>query len=565
MKNHVDGGEAIVEAFRNMGVDYVFSSPGSEWSPVWEAMSRQTIEGRPGPAFLDCWHENVAVDMALGYTAYTGRMQAVLLHAGVGLMHGAMAIMSADKVEAPMLVLSGESVTFGDDPDIAIEPQFYAGVSEGGAHRFIAPVVKYATQVASHATLYHTIVRSGEMAQRTPQGPVYVNVAMEAMLHDWRRPDALAKIAPAPRTQALDADVAAVADLLRTAHNPVIVTETAGRDPAAFEALVALADALALPVINARSSYFANFPHDHPMWQGYNDLAACEDSDLILLVNARTPFNPPSRRPGTGDIVYVGEYPHKHHLAYQALHADRYLEGDCAAALRALLAAARPAPQDADKIAARRARWSASSQDLRARLAAQRAQALAGEAIDAVALAAVAAKLLPQDAIVCDETITHMPVMRPHLPLNAPRSFFRVTGGALGQGVAAALGAKLAAPERPVVLFVGDGSFLYNPIVQALGASKAHGLPIVIVVCDNRRYEAMRKGHVLYYAGGAADSTRFHHGVEIEGPDYHELGRSFGMAGEKVARLAELEPAFARALAEAQAGRTAILNVQLVK
>jgi acetolactate synthase-1/2/3 large subunit len=565
MNHHDDGGEALLEAFRNLRIDYVFSSPGSEWSPVWEAMSRQTLEGRPGPAFLDCWHENVAVDMALGYAAYTGRMQAVLLHAGVGLMHGAMAIMSADKIETPMLVMSGESVTFGDDPAIAIEPQFYAGVSEGGAQRFIAPVVKYATQVVSHATLYHTVARAGEMAQRVPQGPVYVNVAMEALLHAWSRPATLAPIPPAPRMQALDADIAAVADLLRKAQNPVVVTETAGRDPAAFEALVALCDALALPVMNARSSYFSNFPHDHPMWQGYNDLAPCEEADLILLVNVRTPFSPPSRRPGRGAIVCMGEYPHKHHLAYQALHADHYLEGDCATALRALLAAARPHANEAQTIAARRARWSAAHDSLRARLAAQRAQSLAAPDIDAVALAAVAAKLLPADAIVCDETITHMPAMRPHLPLNAPRSFFRVTGGALGQGIAAALGAKLAAPERPVVLFIGDGSFLYNPIVQALGASKAHKLPIVIVVCDNRRYEAMRKGHVLYYAGGAAETSRHHHGVEIEGPEYHELGRSFGMAGEKAERLADLEPAFARALAQAKGGRTAILNVQLVK
>ena len=79
MKNFNDGGEAILQAFRNLGVDYILSSPGSEWSPVWEAMSRQTLAGAPGPSFIDCWHETLAVDMALGYTGYTGRMQAVLL------------------------------------------------------------------------------------------------------------------------------------------------------------------------------------------------------------------------------------------------------------------------------------------------------------------------------------------------------------------------------------------------------------------------------------------------------------------------------------------------------
>lgn len=106
-RNFHDGGEAIVEAFRNMGVDYIMSSPGSEWSPVWEAMARQTVEKNAGPKFIDCWHETVAVDMALGYTAYTGKPQAVLIHAGVGLMHGSMAMLWATQQEIPMLVMSG--------------------------------------------------------------------------------------------------------------------------------------------------------------------------------------------------------------------------------------------------------------------------------------------------------------------------------------------------------------------------------------------------------------------------------------------------------------------------
>src|ERR1700726_4886276 len=81
MKNYLDGGEAIVEAFRKLKVDYIMSSPGSEWSPVWEALTRQTVEKRPGPKFIESWHEPLAVNMASGYTAITGRPQAVLLHA----------------------------------------------------------------------------------------------------------------------------------------------------------------------------------------------------------------------------------------------------------------------------------------------------------------------------------------------------------------------------------------------------------------------------------------------------------------------------------------------------
>src|SRR5262249_4857556 len=82
MKNYLDGGEAILEAFRKLKIDYIMSSPGSEWSPIWEALARQKLDNKAGPAFVESWHETLAVNMATGYTLMTGRPQAVLLHAG---------------------------------------------------------------------------------------------------------------------------------------------------------------------------------------------------------------------------------------------------------------------------------------------------------------------------------------------------------------------------------------------------------------------------------------------------------------------------------------------------
>jgi len=115
------------------------------------------------------------------------------------------------------------------------------------------------------------------------------------------------------------------------------------------------------------------------------------------------------------------------------------------------------------------------------------------------------------------------------------------------------------------VLFVGDGSFLYNPIIQALGASKAYDLPIMIVVCNNKRYEAMRKGHVLYYPEGAAETSKVHYGVNIEAPDFENLGMHFDFFGAKASTQDELRAAFKDALAALQNGRTAILNVSLIR
>ena len=108
----LDGGEAILQGCRDLGIEYIFSSPGSDWGSVWEALARQQVNKVAGPKFVSCAHETLAVDLAAGYTGMTGKMQAVLLHAGVGLMQGSMGIYGARLNDVPMVILSGESMTF---------------------------------------------------------------------------------------------------------------------------------------------------------------------------------------------------------------------------------------------------------------------------------------------------------------------------------------------------------------------------------------------------------------------------------------------------------------------
>ena len=164
MKNYQDGGEAILEAFRRLGADYVISSPGSEWASIWEALARQKRDKLGGPAYIDSGHESIAVNMATAYTKITGRMQIVLLHAGAGIMQGTMAIDAAGAMETPLVVISGEVLGYGEG-DFDPGSQWYRNLSvPGGTQRLIEPAVKWSQQVASIDTLHETIVRAGEMA-----------------------------------------------------------------------------------------------------------------------------------------------------------------------------------------------------------------------------------------------------------------------------------------------------------------------------------------------------------------------------------------------------------------
>ena len=560
MKNYLDGGEAILEAFRKLKVDYIMSSPGSEWSPVWEALARQQLENRAGPTFLESWHETLAVNMAGGYTLITGRPQAVLLHAGVGVLQGSMGIHGALQNEVPMVIMSGESQTLGEDPDLDIEQQWYGGLSVGGIERFVEPFAKWARAVTSPYTLYESVIPAGEMAQRVPKGPIYLNVPLEHMLHDWTPPETAREVPAAPTLQPRPQDIEKIAELVHDAKSPVIVTETAGRDPKAFSALQEFADLLAIPVINGRVNAYANFPTNHPLYLGTGRYKALDDTDLVLLVGARAPWYPPRRRPTRGKIVAIHDHPLKEHMVYQNLHADFYLEGDIAESLTLLSAAAKSMKVETGTVKARRQRWTREHQDYVAALRAEREKAQNGSAIDPLSLLGVLGETMPANTIYVDETITHSPLIRQHLPQTTPQSFFRGSGG-LGQGIGTALGIKLAAPERPVALLIGDGSFLYNPIVQALGASKRHDLPIMIIILNNKKYEAMRKGHIHHYPDGVSANKDMHFGVTIDGPEYEKLGSHFGFHGERVEYRAELDLALQSALAATQEGRTAILNV----
>ncbi|HJU22672.1 MAG TPA: thiamine pyrophosphate-binding protein, partial [Casimicrobiaceae bacterium] len=210
-----DGGEAILQGCRNLGVDYVFSSPGSDWCSVWEAFGRQQLQGVPGPKYLGCWHELLAVDLAAGYAAMTGRMQAVLLHAGVGLLQGAMALYGARIAELPMLVMSGESTSFGLGQTFEPGAQWYNNHNvAGGLHALVHPLFKWAHRVGNASILYESVLRAGQIATSLPVGPVYLDIPLEVMAAPWEPPPHTRNVPPTPRLRPSIADAEQIAHIL---------------------------------------------------------------------------------------------------------------------------------------------------------------------------------------------------------------------------------------------------------------------------------------------------------------------------------------------------------------
>ncbi|MDP6692089.1 MAG: thiamine pyrophosphate-binding protein [Alphaproteobacteria bacterium] len=561
MSNQPDCGEAVLEALRRLSVDYIIASPGSEWAPVWEALARQELGDGRGPDYIDCWHETLAVNMAMGYTLVTGRMQAVLLHAGSGLLQGSMGIHGAMMAEIPMVVMSGESLTYGEDPDVEPGAQWLRNLSiVGGPQALLAPIVKWSNQATSAGTIYEMVVRSGEMAQRDPQGPTYLNVPVETMAEQWSPPSFTRQAPPAPKTMSPPEDVKDVAEQLVASAHPLVATEAAGRDPEAFEALVELCDLLAVPVIESAGTVRANFPKDHPMYQGTDIAPFMADTDFALLVKNRAPWYPPGRRPPKARVVALDESPHRTHMVYQSLQADQYLEGHVASTLRQLSEEVGAIGVDSGLVGERRERLAATHEEREKQNRAKEQAAKDASPIDPLWLCGALRQVMPDDVVYVNEIVLHSGVVRDHVPWTRPQSYFGI-GGGLGQGLGVALGVKLASPDRPVVALMGDGSFLYNPVVQSLGASRDSELPILIIVFNNGKYAAMQGMHLKMYPKGTAVDTDTFHGTFINAPDFVKVAESFGAYGERVEDPEAIEQALKNGLKAVNEGRSAIIDV----
>lgn len=561
----LDGGEALLQACRDIGADYIFSSPGSEWAPVWEALARAKRDGIDSPAYYDLTHETLAVGMATGYTVVSGRPQVVLLHAAAGLLQGANAIHGALLAGASMVVCSGESTGYGDAAGPDPGSQWYRNLSiVGGPQQIATPFTKWSNEAADVGVVRGMVARAAEIAAAAPAGPVYVNVPVEVLLAEWT-PIGGHALAPRAHVVASDEDLAAAMDMLRDARRPVIITEAGGRTPEQFESLVAFAEALGAPVVEPQSAICSNFPRSHPLHAGGDAASVAKDADLVVLVNCRAPWYPPSAAPQNAKTLVIDEVAQRPHIAYQILNADRYVGGETAAALNEL--AQRLAGEGIARTATATERVqvvsSAHTEADAVRLAAEAKAATALDLVDPIALVAALREAIPADAIVVDETITHSRLVAQHLAAETAGRYHYVQGG-LGQGTGVALGVKLAVSERMVVLTIGDGALLYNPYVQALMAAKTLGLPLLVVVFTNDLYLSMKFNHLRAYPKGAAVETQTFYGVSLDGqPDPTEIAEACGVFGRRVETVGELDKALEQCVAKVAQGESAVLTVHV--
>jgi acetolactate synthase-1/2/3 large subunit len=561
------GAEALLRVLRRMGVERIFASPGSDWAPLWEALAKPYAPGEV-PEYVSVRHEVTAVAMASGYAKATGRLPAVVLHTTVGALHATMCLRAALHERIPMVVLAGESITFGEAPGIPDPGRQWLRLlaDVGGPARLVEPCVKWSAAATTSLLLPHAVQRAAQLAMAMPRGPTFLSVPVEFLMASMTgEPPAAAGIPRAPA-----ADPAAMEELARAlcaARSPVIVTEQVGKSVAAVGHLVALAETLGAPVVEAWQPTYVNFPRSHPLYGG---VAATEmeavlgEADLVFLVEAVAPWHPPSALPAAATrVVVLGEEPLSPRLPAWGFRADLVVAGDAERSLAMLVERVRTAVAPGSRAAAA-ARWRERHDERRA---AARAEARAAQARSPIETRWVAHELnevLPDDAVVVDETITHRLDIVRILDRLGPGAFFEASYGGLGVGLGTALGVKAAAPDRTVVATIGDGAFHYNPVPAAFGAAQEHRLPLLVVLFDNAGYLSQKSDVAKEFPDGwAVRSGRFAGTSILPRPDYPALARAYGGHGESVAAPGEVRAALERGLAAVARGQLALIHVML--
>ena len=558
------GADVFVEILRNFGVEYIFSSPGSEWPPLWEALAKQKELGLDGPQYYNFRHEDLAIGAAMGYTKATGKLAVCLIHASVGTLHAAMGIRAAYQEKCPILVCAGESVTFGEGDDAWVGAQWGRYLADyGGPARLVEPYTKSSFGLNHKAVMTGAIHRACQLAAAAPAGPVFLSLPFEYLKEE--------AVVPAPAANNLAAQpqvdetaLQEAAALIAGAKNPLIITENIGQVPASVKELVKLAETLGAGVVESQQAGAVSFPRDHDLHAGYSPNAFLASADVVLCLDVISPWYPPmGAHPAGAKVINIGDDPLRARVPYHGIAADLNIVGDPHTALKKLLRMVTGKMRGKKQAADKRAKaWAKTNNGRRAQWRKVVDAQSNSSPIDTRWLCRVLDDTLPSNAILVNETILTNWTLTGTMEKLRPGQLMNGLSGGLGLGMGLALGAKVANPNRPVVTIVGDGTFNYNAPLPALGFCQEYGLPTLTIVVNNGAYRSMKMGVEMLYPNGSAAKVDTYYGSSIApSVDYAKMAETVDGYGETVTEPGEIEPAIKRALAAMKKGKPAILNI----
>ena len=528
----MSGANALIEALRGEKTQTVFGLPGGAIMPVYDVFYKmRDLPSELRIRHVLARHEQSAAHMADGYARASGRVGVCMSTSGPGATNLVTGIATAFMDSSPLVAITGQVARpfIGKD---AFQEIDIVGV--------VTSVTKYAFQ-ARNASEIPQIVKSAFRAASTRRpGPVVIDIPRDVQ-QEMGVVDFTDRPVPKRHGPLPDPDpgtVARMADVLAKAKTPLILAGGGIRVAGASQELVALAELLMCPVATSLMGKGC-IPEDHPLSIGAMGMHGSSETnrivsnaDALLIVGSRL-----SDRT-TGNINKF--CPNSQILCVDIDKAEIEknktptisLVSDAKKALKAIHSdlakrfAKKPGPHWFQKT-----KNDIDLSDLKKD----------GPYLSAVRAIRLLRKLLPRETIVTTEVGQNQMWSLAHFQAYGPRQFITSGGlGTMGFGFPAALGAKVACPDVPVLDIAGDGSFAMTE--NAMATSIEEQIPVTVVVLNNRMLGMVAQWHRLFYG-------RRYCGVELgRSPCFPKLAEAYGAAGVRVGDYNELSEAVKNAL-----------------
>jgi thiamine pyrophosphate-dependent acetolactate synthase large subunit-like protein len=549
------GSDVIADALRALDIPYIALTPGASYRGLHDSIVNYL--GNTKPQMLLCLHEETAIAIAHGYAKVTGNAMATAVHSNVGLMHATMAMFNAWCDRMPVLVLGAT----GPVDAVKRRPwiDWIHTARDQGA--LVRDYTKWDDQPSSPGAAREAILRGTWIANTAPRGPVYINLdaeLQEAKVSDALPPIEVARYMPPVATAAPVELVREAAALLKGAKQVLMLAGRASRSTEAWEARVALAEALNARVVTDLK-IGASFPTEHPLYVGSpraitaDSVEGLKNVDVVLsldwvdLAGALRYFGPsPSAK-----VIQIS-LDHRIHNGWSMDHQGL-------PPIDLLLSA------DPDLVVPEFVKVIGKTSKPHAMPNPRTKSDKEPAGFTNEHIARALRKALGQRAV----TYTHLPLSWDDswLTLRHPLDYIGSDGGGgVGGGPGISVGAALAlkGSGRLPVAICGDGDYLMG--VTALWTAVHYKIPLLFVLANNRSFynDELHQERMARARNRPIENKWIGQRMSDPEVDLAAMGRAQGAVGfGPVTKPAELAAILEKAIAAVDDGHVAVVDVRV--
>lgn len=532
MPTMMSGGEIVIRALKDAGVETVWGYPGGAALHIYDALFRQDDVHH-----LLVRHEQAAVHAADGFSRSTGKVGTVLVTSGPGATNAITGIATAYMDSIPMVVISGQ-VAMSKIGQDAFQETDMVGVSR--------PIVKHSFLVTRTEEIAETIAKAYYIASTGRPGPVVVDIPKDVTDPDYKIaykwPANIKMRSYQPTDKGHRGQIRRAVKTLVEAKRPVIYTGGGIILDNAAEQLTQLAQKLNFPVTNTLMG-LGGYPATDAQYLGmlgmhgtYEANTAMHHADVIFAVGARFDdrvTNDLEKFCPSATIIHVDVDPTS---ISKNINAHIPIVGTCSAVLKEMSIIADELDTEPDKEALTNW-WAQINQwrDDKGIYTANRYAPSGGDLIKPQDVIKTLYQVTDGQAFVTSDVGQHQMFAAQYYLFDKPRRWINSGGlGTMGFGLPAAMGVQLAFPDAPVACVTGEGSI--QMCIQELSTCSQYKLPIKIINLNNSALGMVRQWQDMNYSSRYSQSL-----YEESLPDFVALAEAYGHVGMKVTRYEDLE------------------------